>query len=46
MSASVAALCIYDFCKAVQRDVLLGDIKLLHKQGGVRGDYRHPDYQE
>lgn len=41
-AASVAALCIYDFCKAVQRDVVIGDILLLEKTGGQRGDYKAP----
>ena len=38
-AASVAALCIYDFCKAVQRDVVVSDVLLVSKTGGTRGDY-------
>jgi cyclic pyranopterin phosphate synthase len=39
-AVSVAALTIYDMCKAVQRDILIGDIRLVSKTGGKSGDYR------
>jgi len=38
-AASVAALTVYDMCKAVQRDIKISDIQLLEKTGGVHGDY-------
>ena len=38
-AASVAALTVYDMCKAVQRDIVITDIRLLGKSGGVHGDY-------
>lgn len=38
-AASVAALTVYDMCKAVQRDMVITDVKLLSKTGGVHGDY-------
>ncbi|XP_043859672.1 molybdenum cofactor biosynthesis protein 1 isoform X2 [Dromiciops gliroides] len=38
-SATIAALTLYDMCKAVSRDIILGDIKLLSKTGGQRGDF-------
>ncbi len=38
-AVSVAALTIYDMCKAVQKDISIGDIRLLEKTGG-RSDYR------
>ena len=38
-AVSVAALTVYDMCKAVQRDILISDIRLLKKTGGVHGDY-------
>lgn len=38
-AASVAALTVYDMCKAVQRDMIIDDIRLLSKSGGVHGDY-------
>lgn len=37
-AVSVAALTIYDMCKAVQKDILISDIKLMSKTGG-RSDY-------
>ena len=46
---SVAALTIYDMCKAVQRDIRIGEIRLLSKSGGRSGDYRadgHPWTEE
>ena len=38
-AASAAALTVYDMCKAVQRDMVITDIRLLSKTGGVHGDY-------
>ncbi len=38
-AVSVAALTVYDMCKAVQRDVRISDIHLIKKTGGVHGDY-------
>ena len=38
-AASVAALTIYDMCKAVQRDITVTDIMLLRKDGGKSGVY-------
>lgn len=38
-AVSVAALTIYDMAKAVDRAMRIGDIRLLEKRGGVRGDY-------
>jgi cyclic pyranopterin monophosphate synthase len=32
--ASVAALTIYDMCKALSHDIIIGDIRLLAKDGG------------
>ena len=39
-AASVAALTVYDMCKAVQRDMVLTNLRLVSKSGGVHGDYR------
>ncbi len=36
-AASTAALTVYDMCKAVQRDITVTDIMLLHKEGGKSG---------
>jgi cyclic pyranopterin monophosphate synthase len=29
---------VYDMCKAVQRDMRLTDVRLVHKSGGTSGD--------
>lgn len=34
--ASVAALCIYDMCKALSHDIKIGPTELLEKKGGRR----------
>ncbi|MFP1914484.1 cyclic pyranopterin monophosphate synthase MoaC [Lonsdalea quercina] len=39
-AASVAALTIYDMCKAVQKDMVIGPVRLLAKSGGKSGDFR------
>ena len=38
-AVSVAALTIYDMCKAVQKDMRIENIRLLRKSGGKSGDY-------
>lgn len=38
-AASVAALTVYDMCKAVQKDMVITDVCLLDKTGGVHGDF-------
>lgn len=42
-AASVAALTVYDMCKAVQRDITITDVRLLQKSGGVHGDYQREE---
>ena len=39
-AVSVAALTVYDMCKAVQRDISITDIRLLYKEGGKSGVYK------
>ncbi len=39
-AASVAALTVYDMCKAVDRGMVIGDLRLLEKSGGASGDWR------
>ena len=41
-AVSVAALTIYDMCKAVDRAMVIGAIRLTHKSGGKSGDF-HAD---
>lgn len=38
-ACSIAALTVYDMCKAVQRDIMITNICLIHKSGGVSGDF-------
>ena len=39
-AVSIAALNIYDMCKAVQKDITITDIRLEEKTGGIHGEYR------
>jgi len=39
-AASVACLTIYDMAKAVERGMVIGDIRVVAKSGGRSGDYR------
>ncbi len=41
-AVSVAALTVYDMCKAVDRAMRIGDIRLTHKSGGKSGAYEAP----
>ena len=38
-AASIAALTVYDMCKAVDRGMEIGGIRLTHKSGGKSGTY-------
>lgn len=40
VASQVAALTIYDMCKAVQKDIAITDGRLLHKSGGRSGLYQ------
>ena len=42
-AASITALTIYDMCKAVDRGMVIEDIRLLHKSGGRSGDWHAAD---
>ena len=37
-AVAVAALTVYDMCKAVDRGMRIDDIRLVHKAGGRSGD--------
>jgi cyclic pyranopterin phosphate synthase len=39
-ACSVAALTVYDMCKAIDRDMVVTDLVLDEKSGGRSGDYR------
>lgn len=40
--ASVAALTVYDMCKALSHEIVIGETRLMAKTGG-KHDYRHED---
>lgn len=42
-AVSVAALTVYDMCKAVQKDMVISDIRLLKKTGGKSGEFIRED---
>ena len=39
-AASIAALTMYDMCKAVQKDIVISRTRLLYKSGGKSGVFR------
>ncbi|BAJ04217.1 cyclic pyranopterin monophosphate synthase MoaC [Shewanella violacea] len=39
-AVSVAALTIYDMCKAVQKDMVISQTRLLEKRGGKSGNFK------
>jgi cyclic pyranopterin phosphate synthase len=41
-AVSVAALTVYDMCKAVDRAMQIGEIRLTHKSGGKSGSFNAP----
>ena len=41
-AVQVALLTIYDMCKAVDRGMVMGDVKLLEKSGGKSGEWKMP----
>ena len=41
-AVSVAALTLYDMCKAVDKMMVIGDIRLIKKSGGRSGDFIRP----
>ena len=42
-AVSIAALTVYDMCKAVQKDMVITDIRLIKKTGGVHGDFERKE---
>jgi len=39
-AVQIALLTIYDMCKAVDRGMVMGDVKLLEKSGGKSGEWK------
>ena len=42
-AASVAALTVYDMCKAIDKSMVISETKLISKTGGKRGRYKIDD---
>ena len=42
-AVSVACLTIYDMAKAVDRAMVITDVRLVEKSGGQSGDWRAPE---
>ncbi len=42
-AVSIAALTLYDMAKAIDKNMIIGDIKLLEKSGGKSGDFVRED---
>ncbi|WP_320170397.1 cyclic pyranopterin monophosphate synthase MoaC [Maridesulfovibrio sp.] len=40
IAVQIAAATIYDMCKAVQKDVIISDCRLVYKEGGKSGVFR------
>ena len=38
-AVQVGLLTIYDMCKAVQKDMVIRDVRLVHKSGGRTGTF-------
>ena len=45
VAAQTAAATIYDMCKAVQRDIVISQVRLLHKRGGKSGEFNAQDFK-
>jgi cyclic pyranopterin monophosphate synthase len=45
-AVSVAALTIYDMCKAVDKDMIIDRVRLIEKSGGKSGHYLHEEEQQ
>ena len=39
--ASIAALTVYDMCKALDKSIVISNVKLISKTGGKSGDFRN-----
>jgi cyclic pyranopterin phosphate synthase len=42
-AVTVAALTVYDMCKAVDREMVIEQVRLVHKDGGKSGEFRRRD---
>jgi len=46
VAASIAALTVYDMCKALDKGITITEIALVAKSGGKSGDYKRKEPQE
>lgn len=42
-AVSIAAITIYDMCKAADKEMIISDIKLIEKRGGKSGEYKRKE---
>jgi len=42
-AVAVAALCVYDMCKAIDREMTIEGVRLLEKRGGRSGHWARPE---
>lgn len=40
VATSIAALTIYDMCKAIDKEIVIDEIKLVYKSGGKSGEFK------
>jgi len=43
VAVSAAGLAIYDMCKSIDREMVIGDVRLVRKSGGKSGLYERPE---
>ncbi|MFT5441523.1 MAG: cyclic pyranopterin phosphate synthase [Myxococcota bacterium] len=46
VAAAAAGLTVYDMCKAIDRDMVVDSVRLIHKTGGKSGTWTRPDEAE
>jgi len=42
-AVSIAALTLYDMCKAIDKSMVIDAVHLAEKSGGASGEFQHPD---
>lgn len=42
-AAATAALTVYDMCKSVEKGMVITDLRLIKKTGGIHGDYERDE---
>ena len=45
-AVTVAALTVYDMCKAIDKGIIIDGVRLLEKTGGKSGNYTAADHRE